>query len=260
MQNHHNPHPSDLTDSEWQVIAPLLNTKRKRAYSLRVILDAIFYVLKTGCQWRYLPNCYPPFALVHYYKQQWSRNELIEQISARLNMHYRKKLERPALPSVCLIDAQCVKNSLRGADEPGFDGYKKVQGYKRHVICDTLGLVQLASYSPANQHDGKEGVKLLETLAAQTLSRIQSIEADQAYRAAKESCQKAGWQLNVTGSLKEKGSGFKLQPQRWKIERVFAWMGYCRRLSRYYERKMETAVAWIYLFNIRRCLRLLTTS
>ena len=260
MLNYHISHPSDLTDSEWQVIAPLLNTKRKRAYSVRSILNAIFYVLKTGCQWRCLPCSYPPFALVHYYKQKWSRNKLIEHISARLNMRYRKALDRPVLPSVCLIDAQCVKNSLWGAEEPGFDGYKKVQGYKRHVICDAQGLIQLASYTSARQHDGSVGIKLLEALAKQGISRIKRIEADQAYKACKEICEKEGWTLNITGGLKKKGLGFKLQPQRWKIERVFAWMGYYRRLTRYYERKTETAIAWVYLFNIRRCLKLLTAT
>ena len=250
-------YPFHLTDSEWQVIGPYLNNKRKRKYSLRLILDAIFYVLKTGCQWRSLPYFYPPYRLVYYYLQRFSALGYLKQWNWRLNLKRRKLEGHAVLPSIAFLDAQAVKNCLWGADNPGFDGYKKVFGYKRHIICDSLGLIHEAGYSNARQHDSQPAKGLIEKLARQPFSRIQHLQADQAYLGLRKQCQQLGWQLDISGRIRQAKEGFILERQRWKVERVFGWMSFSRRLTRNYERKEQIAIAWIYLFNIRRCIKAL---
>ena len=134
-------YPTDLTDSQWEVMKLLLNDTRKRKYPLRDILNALFYLNRTGCQWPMLPKDFPPFQLCFYYYRKWTVTGLWLKINTLLNRMVRKKKRRKPSPSVGIIDSQSIKNSERGVVDKGFDGNKRIKGRKPHLVADTLGLI-----------------------------------------------------------------------------------------------------------------------
>lgn len=249
-------YPTDLTDSHWEVIKVYLPLQRKRRHSLRKVLDGMLYLLKTGCQWRLLPKEFPDFQLVYYYFYTWTRNGVLEQINQALNRLYRQQMEREASPSLAIIDAQSVKNSERGLPDKGFDGHKRIQGRKRHLAVDTLGLVLAVSYSPANEHDSKGAISLLTSLFKQGYERITTVLADSAYSGpVQEWCKNEfNWQLNIATAVKGIQKGFEVQPQRWKVERNISWLQWNRRLAKDYEDRFDSGVTFVLLDNIKRVL------
>ena len=178
-------YPTDLTDSAWQVIDQILADKRKRKYSLRAIFNALLYVTKMGCQWRQMPNDLPPWLVCYYYfwigpPKRWRNEGKWERLNKTLVERRRQKANRHASPSVGVIDSQSVKNSEWGVVLKGFDGNKKVQGRKRHLVVDTLGLVLVVVHA-ANQHDSPAARAVLSSLARQGYERLTKILADSAY-------------------------------------------------------------------------------
>ena len=174
-------YPTDLTDSQWEVIEEILNDQRKRKYALRSIINAILYLNRSGCQWRMLPKDYPPYGSCFYYYRKWTRDGTWVRINTSLNRKVRKRAGRKPSPSVGVIDSQSVKNSERGVIDKGFDGYKKIQGRKRHIVIDTLGLILAAVVHPANIHDSKKALAVSERLKKMRYRRLKIILADQAY-------------------------------------------------------------------------------
>ena len=243
---------SDVTDSQWESIKHLLDYKRKRKNDLREIVNAVFYLVKTGCQWREIPGDLPAWQTVRYYFDRWRSLGLFDRLLRRLRGLVRRKAGRKTSPSAAIIDCQSVKTSVVGGPERGFDNHKKVKGRKRHIIVDTMGLLLAVVVHAANAHETKTALKLLEKLYKR-VPRLKRIFADQAYQGSLIDQVKArfGWILDV---VKRRGKGFQVLPKRWVVERTFGWFEGYRRLSKDYERLPKNSEAMVKLAMIRLML------
>ena len=237
-------YPSDLSDEEWFIVEPILEkanpytTGRRRKVDLREVLNAIFYLNKTGCQWRYLPKCFPSYTLVSYYYHQWLNNQTLEKINTEIRQKLRKEEGRNENPSAGIIDTQTVKGTQESGKESGFDGGKLIKGRKRHIIVDTMGYVLIVLVHAANLYDGHAARKVLTALFSK-MDTVKKIWADGAYK-GEEFIQWVKEQFDCVLEVVKKqntGKGFEVLPRRWVVERTFAWLGRSRRLSKEYERK-----------------------
>lgn len=228
---------SDLEDNEWEIIKNFFKKQDNRGveatHNKRDIVDAILYVVKTGCQWNMLPNDYPNYKTVHEYFMTWSRNKVWEKALDKLNEIHRKKKGKNPTPSYGIIDSQSVK-TITNSEDRGFDGGKKVKGRKRHIIVDTLGNLLIIKVHPANIHDTKSGCEVLKK-ASEKYPTIEAFSGDAGYR--KTSLEFVENILNLTMNISTKIKDvFAVLPIRWIVERTFAWLGNYRRLSKDYEK------------------------
>jgi len=213
---------------------------------LREVVNAVRYVLRNGVQWRDLPCGLPAWQSVYYHFAQWRELGLWKKINKRLRKRLRKQAGRRKNPSVGIVDSQAMKGSVHVGN--GYDGGKKVDGRKRHLLVDTLGLLITVVVTKANVSD-QAGLKELLAIISCKLSRLGLIKADEAYRGHSFS---AWVQQTYRRSLEvvkrpEGVKGFQLQAQRWIVERTLAWLGNYRRLSKDYEVLPKTSEAFIYL-------------
>jgi transposase len=178
-------YPSDLSDAEWSLLEPHLpgpkRRGRPRLHSPREVLDAVFYVLKTGCQWRMLPKDFPPWQTVFHYFRRWRLDGVWERMNRALRRSLRKRLGREPEPSAGIVDAQSVKTTGVGGEQRGFDGGKKVRGRKRHILVDTEGLVVEAQVHSAKVPD-QDGIRRLLGPARDRLPRLSHLWVDAGYR------------------------------------------------------------------------------
>jgi putative transposase len=249
-------YPSDLSDREWKYLLQHLPSQssrgRPRTHSLREICNAIFYVLRTGCPWRYLPSNFPPWQTVFYHFRRWRLKGNWYQLFTALRVAERERVGRNAEPSAAIIDSQSVKTVEESASISGFDAHKHIKGRKRHLLVDTLGLLLAVYVTPADMHDTLGAHRLLAGLAP-LVPRLKKIWADGAYRGWElaEWCRAEGnWDLEVlerTPGVR----GFSVQPRRWVVERSFGWLSRNRRLRNDYERKVQTSETLIQLALIR---------
>jgi putative transposase len=261
MAKSNQTYPTDLNDTEWAQIAPLLPGKkmtgRPRQHSWREILNGIFYVTKNGCVWRPLPYDLPAWQMVHYYFWLFRKNKLWEQMNTILREAVRVKEGREAKTSAMIIDSQTAKSS-EGGEKIGFDGGKKVNGRKRNLVVDTIGLLVLATVTSANVQDVHAGKQTLSALKEKTelISRLKKIIADGGYRGELVTWVKENLNVDMEIVLKLIGQkGFQVLPKRWVIERTNAWISRNRRLARDYERVAASSEAFIYIAMIRLGLR-----
>lgn len=245
---------TNLTDSQWNLLESVLSDKRKRKHSLRDILDALFYLLKTGCQWRMIPHCFPPWESVYYYFSKWKNEGVIELIHEQLRDKVRKKAGREVSPSLACIDSQSVKTTRLGGKCRGIDGGKKIKGRKRHIITDTMGLLLTVIVHAANEHDSKGAFEVITSLKGR-FGRLVKIVADGGYRG--ELIEKTkiafNWILEIV-MRSDDSSKFTVIPKRWVVERTFAWFESYRRLSKDFEFHTNTSEAMIQLAMVKLML------
>ena len=263
---------SDLTDKEYAILEPLLpqpkRRGRRRSVVLHEILNGIFYILRGGVPWRMLPGDFPPWKTVFDYFRQWRLSGLWETINTTLRERAREMMGRTLRPTASIIDSQSVKTTEMGGPR-GYDGGKKINGRKRHLVVDTQGLLLKAKVLPADQHDRPAAEEVLAGLH-QPFPEVCLLWADTAYRGlAAWLDEQLGWSLEITRHWwtgarvwvaagqppPERPAGFQVLPRRWVVERTFAWLGRNRRLSKDYERLCETTETWIYLAMTRLMLR-----
>lgn len=260
-------YPSDLTDAEWQFLEPLVPKPkpggRPPKHPRRELLNAMFYLSRSGCQWAMLPKDFPPKSTVFGYYSAWRKSGVWEKLNERLREKVRVAEGRRRVPSAAILDSQSVKAAEQGGKTIGYDAGKKVRGRKRHILVDTLGLLLGLCVTSAAVQD-RDGAKTLLGRIYFLFARLQVIWADGGYAGALVAWVK---RLRPFGRLhleivrrQDDAQGFQLVRKRWIVERTFSWLYKCRRLARDYERRVDHAEAQIYIAMSRLMLKRLASQ
>lgn len=249
-------YPSNLSEGAWRCLKPLLPVStvgRPRQVSLRQVVNAILYVLKTGCQWRQLPREFPAWTAVYYYFYRWTQDGTWERLNHTLRSRLRQKGGRHKHPTGACLDSQSVK----GTAVPGVRGYdagKHVNGRKRHILVDTLGLLLTVVVTVASVQD-RDGARVLLSRLPGGGKKLRKIWVDGGYagQLVEWVAKRFAFCLAVVLRPKER-KGFVLLPRRWVVERTFGWLNHSRRLSKSYERLTRTDESWVYIAMTRLML------
>jgi putative transposase len=252
---------TDLKDEEWELIKDDMLARSHigspRTVCTRCVVNALLYLHKTGCQWEMIPHDFPHYSTVYYHFRRWEKKGVWERINDRLRRQIRKQEGRHAEPSAAIVDSQSVKTTEVGGDV-GFDAGKNVNGRKRHIAVDTLGLLLVVAVTAASFPEAKSA-PLLGPKLHEKSARLKKIWVDAGYKE-----QFITWFLDtykvIVDVVKRRDGaiGCEVQPKRWIVERTFAWLSFFRRLSKDYEYATSTSESMIYLASIRIMLKRLT--
>lgn len=256
-------YPSDLTDREWTLIAPMLPAARRggrpRTTNLRDVVDAIQYIASSGCQWRMLPRDFPPVSTVRGYFYAWRDQGLWYAINHLLVAATRELEGREASPTAGVIDSQSVKTTEAGG-VCGYDAGKKTRGRKRHILTDTIGLMLVLVVQSAGVQD-RDGAPEVLRFARFRFPWLRHVFADGGYGGQKLRNMLKGcgdWSIEII-RRSDTAEGFEVLPRRWVVERTFAWLGRSRRLAKDWEKSAESSAAWGYISSIKLMTRRLAT-
>jgi transposase len=245
-------YPSDVSDAEWEFLLPHLTLMRadapQRQYLLRDLFDAVRYVVRTGCQWDFLPHDFPPWTAVYQQARRWVAAGAFEAVAHDLRMILRMVAEREAQPTAAVLDARTLQSTPESGGRAGYDGAKKKNGSKVHVAVDTLGHLLALTVTAADAQDRAQVAALTAKVQQVTGGTVEVAFVDQGYTGADPAsdAQANGIRLEVVKHAEAK-RGFVLLPRRWVVERTFGWLGRFRRLARDYERLAETLAGWHWL-------------
>jgi putative transposase len=241
MQRSRTEYPCDLSEHQWESIKHLIpyarSGGRRRTTDVRQVINAIFYLVRTGIPWRYLPkNYFPPWRTVYGYFNQWSRKGVWQKINEVLILWIRTKVfERSELPHLGIVDSQSVRSQY--GENRGYDAVKKVMGRKRQILVDTLGLMWSVHVHAGNINDPKGGVEVLRKLPQPVINHMEKILADSVYTwPFNWYAEDLNIQVELMKGRKKKPFISNLKPKRWVVERTFAWLVRFRRLSRDFEK------------------------
>ena len=259
---------TDLSDAEWVCLKNHLPASKLPGKMRTHALREIFYVLKSGCPWRLLPSDFPPWQTVFYHFRKFRLSGLWFLALKALRAAERKHNGKDPNPSAAIVDSESVKTTEESAGRQGqdahrngYDANKHIKGRKRHLLVDTLGLPFSVYVSPADTQD-RVGARWLLAGLKPLVPRLKKIWVDGAYSGDPLSqwCQEEGdWELEVVDRNREV-SGFEVIPKRWIVERTFSWIGQNRRMSKDYERRVQTSETFIGVAMIRFILRRLATA
>lgn len=252
MSDARKPYPSDVSDAEWEFLAPYLTLMREdapqREYALRDVFDAVRYVVRTGCQWDMLPHDLPPASAVYQQARRWVAAGAFEAAAHDLRMILRLVAEREARPTATILDSRTLQSTPESGGRAGYDGHKRKRGSKVHIAVDTLGHLLALKVTAASEQDRAQVAELAARVQGVTGQTVEVAFVDQGYtgESAAEQARASGVRLEVVKHTEAK-KGFVLLPRRWVVERSFAWLGRFRRLARDYERLAEVLAGWHWL-------------
>jgi len=256
-------YPTDLTDEQWQLLEPLIPPAKPgghpRTVDIREVLNGILYLTRGGITWRMMPHDLPPWGTVWTYFRQWRKDGVWQQINDKLVELVRESEGREIDPTAAIVDSQSVKTTECGG-ERGYDAGKKINGRKRHIIVDSIGMLLAVVVHPASVQD-RDGAKLVMERIRDRFPRLALIWADGGYAG-----ELVAWVKSTLGCLlqiirrPEGTKGFQILPRRWVVERTFGWLGRYRRLSKDYERTTESSEAMVYIAMIHVMVRRLRPS